>query len=91
MLIAEGLKQGDIAQAGDNVGFVIGPEGGFVKSELDALRQLPFSTALGLGPRILRAETAALAALACWQALCGDWSRDRSTAYGGSLPDIISN
>lgn len=50
-----------------------GPEGGFAKDELDALRQLPFVTAVGLGPRILRADTAALAALACWQALCGDW------------------
>lgn len=52
---------------------LIGPEGGFAKSELDALRKLPFATAVGLGPRILRADTAALAALACWQALCGDW------------------
>lgn len=50
-----------------------GPEGGFAKSELDALHALPFVTSIGLGPRILRADTAALAALACWQALCGDW------------------
>ena len=50
-----------------------GPEGGFVQSELDVLRQLPFSRAIGLGPRLLRAETAAIAALACWQALLGDW------------------
>jgi len=55
------------------VGFLTGPEGGFAQSELDALRQLPFVTAVGLGPRVLRAETAALAALACWQALRGDW------------------
>ena len=52
---------------------LVGPEGGFDKSELDALRNLPFSVAVGLGPRVLRADTAALAALACWQALCGDW------------------
>lgn len=50
-----------------------GPEGGFAKSELDGLRALPFVTHIGLGPRILRADTAALAALACWQAWCGDW------------------
>ena len=56
-----------------SVGFLTGPEGGFEQSELDALRQLPFATAVGLGPRVLRAETAALAALACWQALAGDW------------------
>ena len=50
-----------------------GPEGGFEETELDALRKLPFVTAVGLGPRILRADTAALAALACWQSARGDW------------------
>lgn len=54
--------------------FLTGPEGGFDQSELDALRRLPFATPVGLGSRILRAETAALAALACWQAWCGDWA-----------------
>ncbi len=49
-----------------------GPEGGFTSSELDALGELPFVTPVGLGPRVLRADTAALAALACWQALAGD-------------------
>ena len=49
-----------------------GPEGGFARSELDALGKLPFVTAVGLGPRVLRADTAALAALACWQAILGD-------------------
>jgi 16S rRNA (uracil1498-N3)-methyltransferase len=52
---------------------LVGPEGGFAQSELDALRRLPFVTFVGLGPRILRADTAALAALACWQAWAGDW------------------
>lgn len=55
------------------VGFVIGPEGGFAQEELDRLRKLPFVTAVGLGPRLLRADTAALAALAVWQAVAGDW------------------
>ncbi|MBL8642734.1 MAG: 16S rRNA (uracil(1498)-N(3))-methyltransferase, partial [Rhodospirillaceae bacterium] len=54
-------------------GFLVGPEGGFAQSELDALSHLPFVTRVGLGPRILRAETAALAALVCWQSLAGDW------------------
>lgn len=54
-------------------GFLIGPEGGFAPSELDALDNLPFVSRVGLGPRILRAETAALAALACFQAFSGDW------------------
>lgn len=51
---------------------MIGPEGGFARSELDALGKLPFVIPVGLGPRILRADTAALAALACWQAILGD-------------------
>ncbi len=50
-----------------------GPEGGLTRSELDGLGKLPFVSRTGLGPRTLRAETAGLAALACWQALLGDW------------------
>jgi 16S rRNA (uracil1498-N3)-methyltransferase len=60
-----------------------GPEGGFAESELDALRKLPFVTPVGLGPRILRADTAALAALACWQAVLGDGSRRPPAALAG--------
>ncbi len=69
--IAGALSGGSAATP---AGFLTGPEGGFAQSELDALRQLPFATAVGLGPRVLRAETAALAAVACWQALLGDWT-----------------
>ncbi len=47
---------------------LIGPEGGFTDEELAALRRLDQAVAISLGPRLLRAETAALAALACWQA-----------------------
>jgi 16S rRNA (uracil1498-N3)-methyltransferase len=54
-------------------GFLVGPEGGWDASELDAFACLPFVTRVSLGPRILRAETAAVAALASWQALAGDW------------------
>ncbi|HEV2189166.1 MAG TPA: 16S rRNA (uracil(1498)-N(3))-methyltransferase [Stellaceae bacterium] len=57
---------------------LIGPEGGFAESELDALADLPFVTRAGLGPRVLRAETAALAALAAFQAIAGDWRHTRS-------------
>ncbi len=53
---------------------LIGPEGGFSARELDELGRQPFVIPVGLGPRVLRAETAALAAIACWQALAGDWS-----------------
>jgi 16S rRNA (uracil1498-N3)-methyltransferase len=49
-----------------------GPEGGFQQDELDRLRKLDFVTPVGLGPRVLRAETAALAALAAFQAILGD-------------------
>ena len=59
-------------------GLLTGPEGGFAPSELDALRNLPFVTPVSLGPRILRAETAAISALACWQAALGDWQSERS-------------
>ena len=58
------------------LGILIGPEGGFETRELDGLLKLPISIAIRLGPRILRAETAAIAALAVMQAQCGDW-RDR--------------
>ena len=56
---------------------LIGPEGGFAETELDALGDLPFVTRVGLGPRVLRAETAAVAGLAAYQAIAGDWRRAR--------------
>ncbi|MBV9199077.1 MAG: RNA methyltransferase, partial [Alphaproteobacteria bacterium] len=57
---------------------LVGPEGGFDQTELDALAKLSFVTRVGLGPRVLRAETAALAALAVFQATAGDWRRIRT-------------
>jgi len=60
------------------VAFLVGPEGGFDQTELDALDKLSFVTRIGLGPRVLRAETAALAALAVFQAIAGDWRRTRT-------------
>jgi len=54
---------------------LIGPEGGFTAQELASLDGLTFVRRIHLGPRILRAETAALAALTCWQGLFGDWPR----------------
>jgi len=56
---------------------LIGPEGGFTETELDALGKLPIVTRVGLGPRVLRAETAALAALAVFQAIAGGWRHAR--------------
>lgn len=52
---------------------LIGPEGGFSADEAAKLRSKPYVTPLSLGPRILRADTAAVAALTLWQAACGDW------------------
>lgn len=52
---------------------LIGPEGGFSPAERARLRAAPFATPVALGPRILRADTAAVAALTLWQATNGDW------------------
>lgn len=59
--------------AGQKAAILIGPEGGFSGSERDRLRAHPNTTAIRLGPRILRADTAAVAALALWQDSHGDW------------------
>jgi 16S rRNA (uracil1498-N3)-methyltransferase len=52
---------------------LIGPEGGFAPEEAERLRALAFVLPVTLGPRVLRADTAAAAALALWQATLGDW------------------
>jgi 16S rRNA (uracil1498-N3)-methyltransferase len=64
--VLEGLKGRDAA-------LLIGPEGGFTSEERAFLRGRGETWAVSLGPRILRAETAAIAAMALWQAVCGDW------------------
>jgi 16S rRNA (uracil1498-N3)-methyltransferase len=53
---------------------LIGPEGGFDGEERAAIRALPQAVGVSLGPRILRAETAAIAAVSLWMAAAGDWS-----------------
>ncbi len=52
---------------------LIGPEGGFDDAERNRLHAMPNAHAVSLGPRIMRADTAAVAALALWQAALGDW------------------
>lgn len=52
---------------------LIGPEGGFADDERAAITALPQAIGIGLGPRILRADTAAVAAVALWMASAGDW------------------
>ncbi|MBI5163572.1 MAG: 16S rRNA (uracil(1498)-N(3))-methyltransferase [Magnetospirillum sp.] len=66
--VLPGLPDGPLA-------ILVGPEGGFAPEERAALARLPFARPVSLGPRILRAETAAIAALAVVQALKGDWNR----------------
>lgn len=51
-----------------------GPEGGFDDAEREMIRALKFALPVSLGPRIMRADTAALAAIALWQSALGDWS-----------------
>lgn len=53
---------------------LIGPEGGWSESERARLRGLPHVVPVSLGPRILRADTAAVAAITLWQAALGDWN-----------------
>ena len=53
---------------------LIGPEGGFDPAEREAVRACPRAVPITLGPRILRAETAAIAALSVWMASVGDWA-----------------
>lgn len=66
-----------IARAGGlrpPLGWLVGPEGGFERAELDDLARRLFVAEVALGPRILRAETAAVAGLALLQAAAGDWA-----------------
>ena len=80
----EGEKSSDpvavlSALARSPLAVLVGPEGGFAEDERATLRASPFVTAISLGPRILRADTAAVAALAVVQAVVGDW-RNRTLA-----------
>lgn len=65
----EGLS----AAGGGRWAVLIGPEGGFSPEERGAIRALPQAVPVSLGPRVLRADTAAIAALTLWQSTLGDW------------------
>jgi 16S rRNA (uracil1498-N3)-methyltransferase len=69
----------DRRQAGRGIDVLIGPEGGFAEEERTALLREPQVIRLSLGPRILRADTAAVAALSLVQATLGDWTGPRYT------------
>jgi 16S rRNA (uracil1498-N3)-methyltransferase len=57
---------------------MVGPEGGFTPIEREQLRDHPSVTPVSLGPRILRADTAAISLLTLWQAVQGDWRENQS-------------
>ncbi len=60
---------------------LIGPEGGFSPEERERLLSLPFATPVSLGPRVLRADTAAISAMTLWQAARGDWKGAHTTTW----------
>lgn len=68
-----GIPLAKVARPGP-AAILIGPEGGFDEGERGAIRAVPQAVPISLGPRILRAETAAIAALAIWMASAGDWA-----------------
>jgi 16S rRNA (uracil1498-N3)-methyltransferase len=65
-------------------GLLVGPQGGFAQDELDALNQLDFVLKVGMGPRVLRAETAAIVGLTLGQSILGDFATARSGAEMGN-------
>ncbi len=67
------LAQMALLVPGERIGILVGPEGGFSADERAAVRRTPGVAAASLGPRILRVDTAAIGALAVWQAIAGDW------------------
>ena len=67
-----GASIADVARPGPTA-ILIGPEGGFTPEEREAIRATPGAVGISLGPRILRAETAAAAAISAWMSRLGDW------------------
>lgn len=67
------LPQLQVAETKLPLGVLVGPEGGFTPEEVEMVTAMPQTIPVSLGPRILRAETAMAAALACVQAVVGDW------------------
>ena len=76
ILFCDEAKVGEAAKTPDAAGpwaILIGPEGGFSGKEQERLASLDHAQSISLGPRILRADTAAVAALTVWQMALGDW------------------
>ncbi len=75
--------------AGD-AALLVGPEGGFSPRELEILKQKPYARGCALGPRVLKAETAAVAGLTCWQCFCGDWDARPAFEAEGQAHENVS-
>jgi 16S rRNA (uracil1498-N3)-methyltransferase len=73
LFFADEAGGGPLTAAPRPAAILIGPEGGFTDDERAAIRALPQARPITLGPRILRADTAALAAVALWMHAAGDW------------------
>jgi 16S rRNA (uracil1498-N3)-methyltransferase len=71
---------------GGPAAILIGPEGGFTDQEREAIHALPQASPVSLGPRILRADTAALAAISLWMSAAGDWGSSPRFRGEGDQP-----
>jgi 16S rRNA (uracil1498-N3)-methyltransferase len=87
LFFADELGGGALAAERGPGAILIGPEGGFTDEERAAIRAVPQARPVSLGPRILRADTAAVAAVALWMRAAGDWPGANAcnswTAAGG--------
>ena len=68
-----GKNIAEVMKNSPKAAIIVGPEGGFSSEEAKKLQTYSFVRSISLGQRILRAETAAIASLSCWQAINGDW------------------
>ena len=68
-------------EKGEPDALLIGPEGGFSQAELSLIGKKVYVTPTSMGNRLLRAETACIAALSTWQALAGDWQDARPVGF----------
>jgi 16S rRNA (uracil1498-N3)-methyltransferase len=80
LFFADEAGGGPMAPQAGPAAILIGPEGGFTEEERAAIRALPQARPISLGPRILRADTAALTAVALWMGTAGDWLPAPSSA-----------
>jgi 16S rRNA (uracil1498-N3)-methyltransferase len=80
LLFADEAGGGPLAPDPGPSAILVGPEGGFTDEERSAIRALPQARPITLGPRILRADTAALAAVALWMGAAGDWASPSRSA-----------